>query len=229
MSTPPTKPMWLGRGLQRRRDAGEVGALVLGEQQAGQVVQARRGHRGVDDREAGVRVLRGDLGDVLAVGEADGDDRVVALVGELGEQVGAVGGVGVGAQLGDLAAVVLDGRLDARVGGVVERTVTPAAGVVGEADLEVTAARCCRRWRCRRLLVAGTGREGHAAGQQQRRGLRHPRSAQDDLLSGGTRRWCRGASRWVQVSVPPSRRPGPGPSAHDLGTLTASARSLPGP
>ena len=45
-----------------------------------------------------------------------------------------------GAQLGELAAVVLDGRLDARVGGVVERTVTPAAGVVGEADLEVTAA-----------------------------------------------------------------------------------------
>ena len=35
-------------------------------------------------------------------------------------------------------------------------------------------------------FVAGTGRQGQAAGQQQRRGLRHPRSAQDDLLSGGT-------------------------------------------
>ena len=50
----------VGLGLQRRRDAGEERALLLGEEQAGDVVSADLGDRRVDDREGGVRVLRGD-------------------------------------------------------------------------------------------------------------------------------------------------------------------------
>ena len=39
---------------------------------------------GVDDAEGGLRVLRRDLLDGVGVGEADGDDRVVARAGQLG-------------------------------------------------------------------------------------------------------------------------------------------------
>src|SRR3954447_335065 len=179
----------VGLRLQGRRDAGEERALLLGEQDAGQVVGSGAGGRGVDDREVHLGVLLGDRGDVLPVREAHRDDRVVALVGELREQIGTVRRVGVGGELGQLAAVVLDGGLDTVVRGVVERTVATAAGVVGEADLQVRLlAAAALGGTVTALLVAGTGREGHAAGQQQCCDLRHPRSAQDDLLSGGTRR-----------------------------------------
>src|SRR3954469_1331336 len=135
----------VGRGLQRRGHAAEERALVGGELQAGDVAGTERlavgvQRAGVDDRELGVGVLLGHVADHVAVGEADGDDRVVALVGELGEQVGPVGGIGVGRQLPEGSPVVLDGGLHPGVGGVVERLVTAATGVVGDPDLQVLAA-----------------------------------------------------------------------------------------
>src|SRR3954454_12737457 len=182
----------VGRGLQRRGHAAEERALVGGELQAGDVagterlaVGVQRG--GVDDRELGVGVLLGHIADHVAVGEADGDDRVVALVGELGEQVGPVGGIGVRRELGVLAAVVLGRLLDAGERRVVERLVPTATGVVGDADLQVAAAAAAPAAAAAVLLVTGTGGQGHAAGEQQHGGLRHPRSAQDDLLSGRAR------------------------------------------
>src|SRR3954454_12917764 len=185
----------VGRGLQRRGHAAEERALVGGELQAGDVAGTERlavgvQRAGVDDRELGVRVLLGHVADHVAVGEPDGDDRVVALVGELGEQVGAVGRVGVRRELGVLAAVVLGRLLDAGEGGVVERLVPTAAGVVGDADLQIAAgaAASAAATGAAVLLVTGAGRQCHAAGQQQghpsQAGLHHPRSAQDDLLSG---------------------------------------------
>src|SRR4051794_1180118 len=183
----------VGRRLQGGGDTGQEGALVLREPQSGDVSGAERlavgvQSAGVDDRELGVRVLLGHVADHVAVGEAHRDDRVVALVGELGEQVGTVGGVGVRRELGVLAAVVLDRLLDAGEGGVVERLVTATAGVVGDADLQVAAAAAAAPAAAAAVvLVAGTRRQGHAAGEQQHGGLRHPRSAQDDLLSGRAR------------------------------------------
>src|SRR5690606_26728580 len=113
-------------GLQRRGDTRQVGALLLGEEEAGHVGGV--GGR-VDDRELDLRVLLGGLLDVLAVGEADADDRVVARVGELGEQFAAVRAVSRRAQLLDLRAQLGLGLLQARVGGVVERLVTAATDV----------------------------------------------------------------------------------------------------
>src|SRR3954451_12556955 len=184
----------VGRRLQGGGDTGQEGALVLREPQSGDVSGAERlavgvQSAGVDDRELGVRVLLGHVADHVAVGEAHRDDRVVALICELGEQVGTVGGVGVRRELGVLAAVVLDRLLDAREGGVVERLVTATAGVVSDADLQVATAAAAAPAAAAAavLLVAGTGRQRHAAGEQQHGGLRHPRSAQDDLLSGRAR------------------------------------------
>src|SRR3954454_21183578 len=167
----------VGRGLQRRGHAAEERALVGGELQAGDVAGTERLAVGVqraggDDRELGVRVLLGHVADHVAVGEADGDDRVVALVGELGEQVGAVGRVGVRRELGVLAAVVLGRLLHAGERRVVERLVAAAAGVVGDADLQVAAGTAATAPATAAvLLVTGTGGQRHAAGEQQHGGL----------------------------------------------------------
>src|SRR3954454_23132925 len=182
----------VGRGLQRGGDTGQEGALVLREPQSGDVSGPQRlavgvQRAGVDDRELGVGVLLGHVADHVAVGEAHRDDRVVALVGQLGEQVGTVGGVGVRRELGVLAAVVLGRLLHAGERRVVERLVPTATGVVGDADLQVAAAAAAPAAAAVVLLVTGTGGQGHAAGEQQHSGLRHPRSAQDDLLSGRAR------------------------------------------
>ena len=97
------------------------------------------------------------------VGEADRDDRVVAALGELDEALLA-GGVGLtcrgGRQLLEGQAVDLgDAEVEARRGGVVERLVTTAADVVGDADLDGRRRagragggpyRCCRHHCCHR-------------------------------------------------------------------------------
>src|SRR5690242_17849330 len=64
---------------------------------------------------------------------------------ELAEQIGAVGRVGVRAQLTEIAAVVLDRGLDAGVGRVVEGLVAATTGVVGQADLQVTGPTADRK------------------------------------------------------------------------------------
>ena len=91
--------------------------------------------------EVDVGVVRRDGVDRRAVDEADGDDRVVAALGELAQPVLAVGVV-----LAVLASAsvqvrveVLDDTLDAGVGGVVEGLVATAAHVVGEPDLGAVA------------------------------------------------------------------------------------------
>ena len=136
--------------------------------------------------------------------------------------------VGVGAQLGDLAAVLLDRGLDAGVGGVVERLVAAAAGVVGEADLEVAAgrARRCSRWRCRR-----SSRHWHRPRGPCCRPAAAPQPSSSALGARRSPLWGDApvdAGRFpVGVRVPvrvvaPSA--GATASAHDLGTLTARRR-----
>jgi hypothetical protein len=125
-------------GLQGRRRADQERALLLGEGQAGDVRDV--GQAGVvDDREVDVGVLGRDLADGLGVGEAHGDDRVVAGLGEgdeallarrLGLTVGRLGLLGVDAEL--VLGLVETGR-----SGVVERLVATPADVVGHADLDV--------------------------------------------------------------------------------------------
>ena len=67
----------------------------------------------------------------LAVAEANADDRVVAVVGQLAQQVGAVGAVLLGAELLDVGAHVGLGLLQALDREVVEGAVTAAAHVEG--------------------------------------------------------------------------------------------------
>jgi hypothetical protein len=85
--------------LQRRDHAAEEGALVLGEQQRGDVARALNG--GVDQRELDLRELLGHLGHRVGVGEAHRDDGVVAAAGELLEP----------GLLGRLVLVLLGGEL----------------------------------------------------------------------------------------------------------------------
>ena len=70
-------------------------------------------------------------------GEADGDDRVVALGGKQREELLTVGAARVGGELPLRDAKVSDGLRQARVGGVVERLVALAADVEDQADLGV--------------------------------------------------------------------------------------------
>src|SRR5919112_3106484 len=116
---------------QRGRRTDEEGALVLGEDQVGDV----RGLGGavVDDRELDLRELLGHLGERVRVREADGDDRAVpglrqrpqaVLLGRLGLAVGRLRLLRGHAQRG-LGLVQTGGRR------VVERLVATAADVVG--------------------------------------------------------------------------------------------------
>lgn len=141
-------------GLQRRGDTGEVGTLLLGE---GDAVDVLGGRDRVDEAEADLRELRGDLVDRGGVGEADGDDRVVTRAGQVGQALLAVGlGVGaLGGQLLDGTVELLLGLVRTARGGVVEGTVTAAADVVGEADLEAALAAVRRRGG--RTVVLGGG------------------------------------------------------------------------
>ena len=74
----------LGLGLQRGRDADEVGALLLGEGQVG-----RRSAPGTELSSMMANLTFGYFGTTaltaVGVGEADRDDRGVAVVGELGQ------------------------------------------------------------------------------------------------------------------------------------------------
>src|SRR3954470_2443897 len=221
-----------GLALQRSGDAGEEGTLLLREEEAGDVVALAaavgQGHRAVDLREGGVGEVLGDIGEHLVVGEAHGDDRVVTLLRELREQLGTVGTVLVRRDLAEVTAVLLDGRLDTGEGRVVEGLVAAPDGVVGEADLEVARTFAAGAPAAATVLIACTGREGQAAGQQQRRGLRHPRSAQDDLLSGGTCPCCRGASRWASSILRRLARTGRNTGTQDVPrTLTAPPATSP--
>src|SRR5690606_1213742 len=124
--------------LVRRGHARQERALLLGEHQRSHVLRVHRVV--VDDGELGVGVLPRDLADGLGVGEAHGDDRVVALVGHLLEALflRRLGLVARGrALVALLRAELLDRVVDARSSGVVERGVTPAADIEGEADLQV--------------------------------------------------------------------------------------------
>src|SRR3954468_22847993 len=124
----------LALGLQRGSGADEEGALVLGEVLHGDV--GDRGGVAVDADEADVRVLLGHGVHRLAVAEADPDDRVVAVVGQLAQQVGPVGAVLLGAELLDVGAHVGLGLLQALDRQVVEGAVTAAAHVERHTDLE---------------------------------------------------------------------------------------------
>ncbi len=132
----------VGLGGEGRGDADEERALVLGEAEVGDVVVGLVvGVEPVDHREADVRVVRRHEVGGIAVGEADADDRVVALVGQgpqavLASRLGlAVLGLGLGAGGGEL----VDRLLHAERGRVVERLVATAAHVVGQAHLGAVA------------------------------------------------------------------------------------------
>ena len=125
-----------GLGQLGGEDAGGVAGLVLREDEAGVVrrgVLLRLGL--VDTDELDVRrTLRGSRGGV-GHEEADGDDGVVLLVGELLDVVAVVLGVG---RLDVLAhaAELLDRSLDTLPGGLVERLVVDLAGVGHQTDAQ---------------------------------------------------------------------------------------------
>jgi Fe2+ transport system protein FeoA len=89
----------------------------------------------VDDGEIGVGELRRDLLQRVAVGEADGDDGVVAAAGEAAQRLLALGVVL------DLEIAVVDAGLGlellgAGIGGLVEGFVELAAEVVDDRRLD---------------------------------------------------------------------------------------------
>ena len=126
-----------GLGQLGGEDAGGVAGLVLGEDEAGVVrrgVLLRLGL--VDTDELDVRrTLRGSRGGV-GHEEADGDDGVVLLVGELLDVRRVVLGVGGLDVLRLGAGDGLHGSLDAFPGGLVEGLVVDLAGVGDQADAE---------------------------------------------------------------------------------------------
>ena len=167
--------------LQGRRRADEVGALLLGEGDLVDVRARRVGRRVVDDGELDVRVGLGRRTDGLRVGEADGDDVGVAGVDELLETLQASRlGLTVGRRgLLGLDAELLDGLVETRRRGVVERLVATAAHVVGHADLEARAAgaaggRAAATARAAATVRAATTRgQRHGSDRHGRRELHH--------------------------------------------------------
>ena len=160
----------VGLGRQGSGDADEEGALLLGEAEVGDVlVGLLVGVEAVDDREADLREVRGDRSTDVAVGEADTDDRVVAVLGE-GAQTVLASGLGLavlGLGLGAGGAELVDRLLHADGGGVVERLVAATADVVGEADLgPSTVAVAQVRRRCAVaavVIIAGAAGQGEGA------------------------------------------------------------------
>jgi hypothetical protein len=129
----------VGLGLEGGRRSDQERALLLLEADAEEVLALLGAElvEAVDHRELGVGALGGRLGDVRGEQEADPEDQAVALVGQAVQELLAVGAVRVGLDvLGlELVALLLLGRLEAGVGGVVERLVAAAADVVDDAHL----------------------------------------------------------------------------------------------
>ena len=171
-----------------------------------------------------------DLGDGLVVGEADGDDRVVALLGQAGQQLGAVGAVVVGAELLDLTAELVDRGLDAGVGRVVERAVAAAAGVVGQADLELLAAAAAARCALPPPLSSSLAQAARARLPASSNAAAFVIRARRKTISslGGRARMSRGASRWVQAPCAASRTPA-GRRSASPGHANRAPRRLPSP
>lgn len=171
----------LGLRLEGGGDTGEVGALLLGERQRGDV--ARLGvRRRVDDRELGVRVLLGDLLDGRLVDEADRDDRVVTgghQVLETGLLVG-LGLAGLGVGLGDGDAELGLGLVETAGGGVVERLVATAADVVGHTDLQRTVGGAGGGGSVI-ALCAACGERGDAQGTREHNRSELGRTAQGNI------------------------------------------------
>ena len=162
--------------------AHEEGALLLREHQAGDVLHVLQ--RGVvDDAELHVGELRGDLAQALGVGEAHGDHRVEAGLGQQAQVVVAVGAVRVRGQLARRDAELLGRAVQAGGGRVVEGLVAAAAHVVGEADHDVLPAAgrglAALLGRRRRRGVARLRRRVLALGLRGARG-EHERRAQGE-------------------------------------------------
>ena len=130
-----------GRGFQRRGGAHQERALVLGEDQPGEVLGAVGG--AVDDAEVGVGVVGRHLRDGLAEQEAHADHEVGPVGGEL-QHFGAVGAVGVRRRLGGRHAQLGRRAVQAGRRGVVERLVAATADVEHQRRGDVLGFR--RRW-----------------------------------------------------------------------------------
>lgn len=171
-------PSLVGLGHETRHVARGVAGVGLGEDQAGDV-----GRGGLlvlelvdtDELDVGVRLGGGHRG--LGHEEADSDDRVVLLVGELLEVVRVVLRV-LGLDVLRLDAVALEG-LDAFPGGLVEVLVVDRAGVGDESDAErlrrgavLGGRRACRRSLVSPVLPPQPARtRARAAGAATRKGL----------------------------------------------------------
>ncbi len=139
LSTPPTKPTVFVLVTLAAATPARYEASLLGEDQGRHVVAL---DDRVDDAEGDLRVLLGDLVHRGAVGEADTDDGVVALLGQRGQALHLVG-VGLalgGLDVGGLVTELLLGLLQAGVRGVVEGLVALAADVVRDGETLVAAA-----------------------------------------------------------------------------------------
>ncbi len=92
----------------------------------------------IDDREAHIREFRRDLLQRRAIGEADGDDRRMAIACETGQRLLALGVVlDLEVAIGD-AGFLLEG-LGAVIGGLVEGFVEFPADIEGDGRLDL----CC--------------------------------------------------------------------------------------
>ena len=154
----------LGDGAGDQAD--EVGGLLLGEHQAGDVRQIGAGVV-VDDGELLIGVGLG--GGAGGVGEhvADRDDQVVLLIDE-GVDVGLVVSVGLGLEVVDFeTAVFLGESLQAFPGGLVEGLVVDAADVGDHTDLDLGAGSGSSR------LAAGAEGEDHAQREDECENLFH--------------------------------------------------------
>ena len=165
-----------GRGLQRRGCADQERALVLGEDQPGEVVGAVGG--AVDDAEVGVGVVGRHLGDGLAEQEAHADHQLGAVGAQL-QQLGPVGAVGVRRGLGGVDTQLGGRPVQSGCGGVVERLVAAPADVEHQRRGDVLGA----RWGRRRLGGCVSGCLGRRVGRCRSRCLGRP-------VVGG-RRGCR--------------------------------------
>ena len=126
--------------LQRGGDTDQVGALLFGEDQTGDVVAVGSGrvlaeveHRGVDDCEVGVGVLGRNRSGVSLEQEAHADHDRVGVSGEL-QQLSAVRAVVVGRGLAEANTHLGVGTVETLSGGVVERQVAAATDVIDEAN-----------------------------------------------------------------------------------------------
>ena len=178
----------VGLGHQAGEVAGAVARLVLGEDQTGDVLlgDRRRVVALVDADEAGGRVGLGGGGGRVRHQEADRDDRVVLLVGELLDVRRVVLGV-LGLDVLVEGVRVLRGGLRALVGGLVERLVVDLAGVGDETDaVDVGggAVRVIRGRTCRSRAGGGGGVGAAGAAATARKGEGERRRHYDQVTRG---------------------------------------------